>query len=204
MSQPATDPAWWNARYASRPSLWGHGPNRSVAEAFQGVPPRGRALDLACGEGRNAVWLAEQGWEATGIDFSSLALERARDLAQTRGVEVRWIEGDVTAWEPPETYDLIVVAYLHLAPEALRQAWRLAAQALAPSGELFLIGHARRNLEEGVGGPQAPSVLWEPSEVAADLEAAGLEVTLSEEVLRPVEDQSAIDARVRARRPLSA
>lgn len=199
MSKPASDATWWNARYASRPTLWGPGPNRFVAEAFQGIAPRGRALDLACGEGRNAVWLAEQGWEATGVDFSSLALERARQLAQTRGVEVRWVEADVTAWEAPEPFDLIVVAYLHLQPEALGRVWRAAAQALGREGELFLIGHARGNLSEGVGGPQDPAVLWEPSEVAHELSLAGLEVTLSEEVLRPVDGQTAVDARLRAR-----
>lgn len=200
MTQPARDPAWWNERYASRASLWGSGPNRYVAEAFDGVHAQGRALDLACGEGRNAVWLAEQGWQATGVDFSSLALERAREMARTRGVEVELIEADVTRWEAPEPFALIVVAYLHLDREPLRRTWRLAAEALAPGGELFLIGHARRNLADGVGGPQDPAVLWDPSELADDLRAAGLEVTQSEEVLRPVEDHHAIDARLRARR----
>lgn len=200
MPQPPSDAEDWNARYASRPTLWGTGPNRFVEEAYRGATPRGQALDLACGEGRNAVWLAQQGWEATGVDFSSLALERARALARERGVEVRWIEADVTAWAASEPFDLIVVAYLHLPSEALRPIWRAAAEALAPEGELFLIGHARRNLREGVGGPQDPDRLWEPSEVACDLREAGLTVTRCEEVLRPVDEAQAIDARLRARR----
>jgi SAM-dependent methyltransferase len=200
MTEPDPAAAWWNDRYASRPTLWGKGPNRFVAEAFEGLPPRGRALDLGCGEGRNAVWLAEQGWQATGVDFSSLALERGRQLALERGVEVAYVEADVTTWEAPEPFDLIVVAYLHLLPEQLSEVWPRLARALSPGGEVFLIGHARRNLSEGVGGPQDPDRLWEPSELAGALSEVGLEVTLSEEVLRPVEDKAAIDARLRARR----
>ena len=66
-----------------------------MAEAA-GLTP-GRALDVACGEGRNAVWLAEQGWQATGVDFSDVALDKARGLAEARGVEVEWVQADVIA-----------------------------------------------------------------------------------------------------------
>ncbi len=202
MATPRT-PDWWDERYSGRATLWGHGPNRYVAEAFEGLTPTGcgRALDVACGEGRNAVWLAEQGWNATGVDFSPVALERARALAADRGVSATWIEADVVSWTAPEPYALIVVAYVHLTRDALRNVWAWAAKALEPSGELFLIGHSRRNFDEGTGGPQNPAVLWDPNEVAEDLRAAGLEVTLSEHVSRPVEDsRDAIDSRLRARR----
>lgn len=195
--------AWWDARYGEAPSLWGQGPNRFVAEAFEGVRPWGnrRALDVACGEGRNAVWLAEQGWDASGVDFSLVALERAKGMARERGVEVQWIVGDLLRWEPEGPYALIVVAYLQVSRGVLSEVLARLAGALEPGGELFAIGHARRNLEHGVGGPQDPAVLWEPSELRDDLVAAGLEVEACAEVERPVEGKGvALDLRARARR----
>ena len=68
----------WDTRYAAHDLVWGAAPNRFVEEAFAAAPARGRALDLACGEGRNSIWLAERGWQVTGVDFSSVAIERAR------------------------------------------------------------------------------------------------------------------------------
>lgn len=197
----------WNERYAASELVWGAEPNRFVAEAFAGVRPQGRALDLACGEGRNAIWLAEQGWEVTGVDFSRVAIERARALAGRRGVAVRFLEADVTRWRPERgAFALVVIAYLQLPEDAMAQALEHAVAALAPGGELFAIVHARRNLAEGTGGPQDPAVLWEPEVFAAALRGLGLVVEQAEHVLRRVDDapRPAIDARIRARAPSEA
>lgn len=193
----------WNDRYAESELVWGADPNRFVAEAFGDVAARGQALDLACGEGRNTIWLAERGWQATGVDFSRIAIERARRLAARRGVDVRFIEADVTTWTPePGAYALVLVAYLQVPTDDLEKVWAVAAKALEKGGELFLIGHARRNLDEGVGGPRDRNVLWDPETIAQRLVGVGFEVDLAEHVMRPVDDspQSAIDARIRARR----
>ncbi len=206
MSDPgeATDRrARWDERYAASELVWGAEPNRFVAEAFADVPARGRALDLACGEGRNAIWLAERGWQATGVDFSAVAIDRARERAARRDVSVRFLEADVVTWEPePDAYGLVLIAYLQIPGDAFRRVLRHAARALAPGGELFAIGHAVRNLNEGTGGPQDEAVLWEPSALAAELARLGLEVTVAEHLERPVAEapRPAIDARVRARR----
>ncbi len=193
----------WNARYGATDLVWGAAPNRFVEQALRDLAPRGRALDLACGEGRNAIWLAEKGWQVTGVDFSRVAIERARKLAEQRGAAVELIEADVTSWEPePGAFALAVVTYLQVPPADRRAVWAHAARALAPGGEAFLVGHALRNLEEGTGGPQDPRVLWDPDEVADELRAAGLTVLLADEVLRPVEasETQAIDTRITARR----
>jgi SAM-dependent methyltransferase len=195
--------ASWNERYAASELVWGVDPNRFVAEAFGDVAPRGRALDLGCGEGRNAIWPAERGWRTTGVDYAEVAIDRARRLASMRGVEVSFVEADATTWKPEAgAYALVVVAYLQLPPADLRMAWACAATALAPGGELFAIGHAVRNLEEGTGGPPYPEVLWDPEAIATELRALGLEVNEAREVPRSVEGapRPAIDARIRAHR----
>jgi SAM-dependent methyltransferase len=182
--------------------LFGVEPNRFLVAEVADLPP-GRALELACGSGRNAVWLAEQGWRVTGVDFSDVALEQARALAADRGVEVEWVEGDVLEWEPPAgAFDLVAVLYLQLPADERGEALARAAAAVAPGGTLLVVGHDLENLNGGYGGPKDPRVLFTADEVAAELD--GLRVEKAERVLRPVETEdgevNAIDALVRARR----
>ena len=178
----------WNARYAATDLLWSAGPNRFVAEELEGRTPQGRALDLACGEGRNAIWLAEQGWRVTAVDFSDVAIERARKLAESRGVDVEWLCADLASYEPPAgAFQLILISYLQLPETELRRVLARAAAALVPAGELLMIGHARRNLSEGVGGPQDPAMLWTPDGIDGALRALGLRVERCEHVQRSVD-----------------
>jgi len=196
----------WDARYAASDLVWGAGPNRFVEAELGGAAPRGRALDLACGEGRNAIWLAERGWRVTAVDFSEVAIARGRELAGRRGVEIEWRCEDLAAYAaPPAAFGLVLIAYLQVPWAAMQAALALADGALAPSGELMMIGHARRNLEEGIGGPQHPAVLWQPAELERELTGRGLVVDRCDEVRRPVDTpdgpREAIDVLVRARRP---
>ena len=190
----------WNRRYAERQLLWSEGPNRLLAAEAAALAP-GRALDLACGEGRNAIWLAERGWKVTAVDFAEVALDKARRLADARGVELELVLADLVDWRPPRlAYDLVVVLYLQL-PRAERQlVLGRAAAAVAPGGTALLLGHDARNLDEGHGGPGDPTVLWTAAAVASELR--GLEVERAETVLREVEgaDRPALDTLVRARR----
>ncbi|MEZ5144272.1 MAG: class I SAM-dependent methyltransferase [Acidimicrobiales bacterium] len=194
----------WNQRYATAEYVWRAEPNVFVAADAAGLPP-GRALDLACGEGRNAVWLAEQGWTATGVDFSDAGIAKAQRLAADRGVEVTWEVADVLAWTPPpEGFDLVVVAYLQLPAAARRRAMAVAAAGVAPGGTLLVVAHDTRNLAEGTGGPQHAEVLYTPAEVVADLAATGTDLVIerAETVERSVDgaDRPALDCLVRARR----
>jgi 2-polyprenyl-3-methyl-5-hydroxy-6-metoxy-1,4-benzoquinol methylase len=193
----------WDDRYAAQELLWSAEPNRFLAEELRGVPPRGRALDLACGEGRNAIWLAKRGWIVTAIDYSSVAVGRARRLAAAQHVDVEWIETDVTSFAPAAgAFQLVIIAYLHLLQSSRRKVLAHAASALSPGGTLFMIGHARLNLTQGVGGPQRSDLLWEPSEIRREVTALGLTVQRAEHVRRPVETaagiQDAIDTLLRA------
>ena len=104
----------WDERYQGESLVWSAEPNRFLVAELEGVPP-GRALDVACGGGRNTVWLAEQGWTVTGVDFSEVGLDKARRLAAARGVSVTWELADVSDYAPVrEHFDLVIVLYLHL------------------------------------------------------------------------------------------
>ena len=193
----------WNARYAQKELLWTAAPNRRFAEEVAGLAP-GRALDLACGEGRNAVWLAERGWEVTGVDFSDVALAKAAQLATSRGVEVEWVVADVLEYEPePRAYDLVAVLYLQLPRDELLPAVRGAANAVAPGGTLVVLAHDTTNLTAGHGGPKNASVLYTAEDVVPELRELAVERAEAIERTVPLPDGEAvaIDAFVRARRP---
>jgi SAM-dependent methyltransferase len=193
----------WNARYAQKELLWTAEPNRRFAAEVEGLAP-GRALDVACGEGRNAVWLAERGWRVTGGDFSDVAIEKAAALAAARGVEVEWVVDDVVAYAPERgAFDLVAVLYLQLPHDELAAALRHAARALAPGGTIVVLGHDSTNLTDGYGGPKDPAVLFTPEDVVGEL--GGLAVERAEKVRRTVPldggEAVAVDALVRAGRP---
>jgi SAM-dependent methyltransferase len=192
----------WDRRYRGTELVWTAQPNRFVVEELGELPP-GRALDLGSGEGRNAVWLAEGGWQVTAVDFSSVALDKARRLAQARGVTVDWVLADLYGYRPePGAYHLVLVAYLHLSPLERVAVLAGAVGALAPGGTLLVIGHDLANLTQGVGGPQDPAVLYTPEAIVAELD--GLTVHRAERVRRPVdtapEPGLAVDTLVRATR----
>ena len=200
--RPGFARADWDARYAQKELVWTARPNRLFADEVAGLEP-GRALDVACGEGRNAVWLAEQGWDVTGVDFSEVALGKAAELARARGVEVEWVAADALDHEPRAgAFDLVAVLYLQLPRDELTRALRHAARAVAPGGTLVVIGHDTRNLADGYGGPRDASVLCTPADVVASLD--GLTVERAETVERTVPHDAgeavALDAFVRAAR----
>jgi SAM-dependent methyltransferase len=192
---------FWDERYRAMPSVWGAGPNRWVEQELGERPP-GTAVDLACGEGRNAIWLAGRGWRVTGVEFSRVALEKAAAAERHATVDghIDWVEADATTYVAPEPVDLVVICYLQLPAELRRSAVRCAAESLAPGGTLLVVGHDSRNLTDGTGGPQDASVLFTAADVAGDLDGTDLRVEKAEEVLRPVAsaERPAIDALLRA------
>jgi SAM-dependent methyltransferase len=195
--------AEWNERYAATELVWGAGPNQFLEREAEDLRP-GRALDLATGEGRNAIWLARQGWRVTGVDFSDVALGKARQIAAAAGVDIEWVHADVVEYEPErEGFDLVTILYLHLDPPERRTVLGRASGAVAPGGTLLLVGHDLDNLTRGYGGPQDPERLWVAAEVAREVQ--GLEIEHAGQVVRRVAIETgtveAIDTLVRARRP---
>lgn len=173
----------WDERYSASELVWSREPNRFVATELVDLPP-GTAVDLAAGEGRNAIWLASRGWSATAVDFSQVALDKGARLAGD--LDVTWVRADATTWQPPEAVDLVVMAYFQVPAEDRRRAVRGAATMLAPGGTLLLVAHDSTNLAEGTGGPQDPAVLMSAEDVLADLEGIEVEVVRAERVAREV------------------
>jgi len=205
------DAAAWDERYAASGLVWGASPNRFLPPEVSELQP-GRALDLACGEGRNAVWLASVGWDVTAVDFSRVALEKGRSLATEAGVQVDFVVGDVTGHVPAaDAYDLVVIFYLQLVRSERLAVLERAVRALAPGGTLLVVAHDRANLERGHGGPQDPAVLPTAPMLVSELRevpaGASLEVVRASERERPVETDAgpavAIDCLVRVRRPMA-
>ena len=176
----------WDARYGTA-GVWSREPNAWVAETLGHLDP-GTAVDLAAGEGRNALWLAGLGWEVTAVDFSAVGLETGRARAGELGVDIEWVTADATTWVSPQQVDLVVIAYLQLPAADLARAISNAAGYLAPGGTLALINHDRANT---VGGPQDPAVLTTVDELRAA--ATGLDIVRCEQVERVTPNGTATD-----------
>jgi SAM-dependent methyltransferase len=198
----------WNEKWRGRLTEARHAetigqPNRFLASVAEGLTP-GLALDLACGAGRNAVWLAENGWRVVGVDFSQDGLAAARMLAEEHGVEVELREADLLEYEAdPGAFDLVLVLYLQLPEGERRLVLERAAAAVTPGGKLLLVGHDATNLTHGYGGPKDPRVLYTAEEIVDEL--PGLRIERAERVERPVVtdegERIALDALVLAHRP---
>lgn len=198
------DASEWDDRYRDSALVWSAGPNQFVEQVCSGLPP-GRVIDLAAGEGRNALWLASLGWHATAVDFSAVALDKARQIAERHGVALTTEVADLTTYEPvPGGYDLVIVAYLQLPADQLDPILTRAAAAVAAGGTFLLINHDLSNLEGGHGGPQHPAVLTTPEQVVAAV--GGTVVIERAEVVErhvstPEGERTALDTLVVGRAP---
>lgn len=180
------EPESWEERYAGDGRHWSGAPNpQLVAEASNLTP--GTAMDVGCGEGADVIWLAQQGWETTGIDFSANGLARAAQHAEQAGVSERtsWRQADARTLSVAEPgADLVTTHYLHPAAGAMPEVMQRLAAAVAPGGHLLVVGHART--------PQhpAPSAAHKQAMFrAADLLPAvpeGFEVRVAEQRPRTV------------------
>jgi len=190
MEEDATrGPQAWDVRYEAK-RVWSKEPNRFLVEVVSGLEP-GRALDLGAGEGRNAIWLGERGWEVTAVDFSAVGIARGRADAADRGVEVDWRVQDVRRLRTlPGSFDLVLILYLHLPLEQLYKVFALAATSLASGGYVLVVGHDLENLTQGYGGPRDPEVLY-TGEIM-DRAFPDLRLRRNERVVREVETEEGI------------
>ncbi len=199
----------WDERYAAADLVWSAEPNRFVAELISPLTP-GTAVDIAAGEGRNAIWLAQQGWTVTATDYSSVAVERMRaraaELLGTETARLTPLVADATVAAPggPAAYDLALFSYLQLPPADWKVALRNGVQAVRPGGHVLVIGHSARNLTEGWGGPSMREVLYDPDEVVDAVDGLPVALEHADIRVRPVETEDgpreALDTVVMLRR----
>ncbi len=162
---------WWNEVWGAEEEV-SSAPDAVLVSEIGNLSP-GRALEIACGAGANAIWLAQQGWSVTAVDYSKTAIERARALAVEKGVNIDFLVADATTYQPQGTYDLVASFYIQLFPEQRAKMLANAADALAPEGILLFVSHDR-------SGPppdweeEFMATLTTPGEVVAEL--TGLEI----------------------------
>ncbi|HQT00590.1 MAG: SAM-dependent methyltransferase [Hydrogenophilales bacterium 16-64-46] len=158
---------FWNTRYATEEYVFGTAPNVFLASQAHCLKPGQTALAIADGEGRNGVWLAQQGLKVHAIDFSPAALAKAGKLAAERGVEVEFEQADVLNWSWPEAaYDIVVAIFIQFVPPPERE--RIIEgirRTLKPGGTLILQGYTPKQIEYGTGGPPSVANMY----VEADL-----------------------------------
>jgi SAM-dependent methyltransferase len=152
----------WEGRFAAPDYIFGKGPNYFLAACKPLLPRSGRALAVADGEGRNGVWLAEQGLEVVSIDFSPSAQEKARALARERGVALAVEQVDVHDWSyPPAAFDVVAEIFTQFSTPAERaRKWEGMRRTLKPGGLLIIAGYRPKQLEYGTGGPKAVENLY--------------------------------------------
>lgn len=145
----------WNQRFSDADYVFGTAPNAFLSGQGPLLRPGMRALAIADGEGRNGVWLAEQGLDVLSIDFSPVALRKARRLAEQRGVRIETQQADLKRWDwEPERFDVVAAIFIQFAGPDLRAAiFRGIAETLRPGGLLLLQGYRPEQLGYGTGGP---------------------------------------------------
>ncbi len=135
----------WEFRYAETPQRWSGRANVTLVDLVSGLAP-GRAVDLGCGEGGDAIWLARQGWTVTGVDISPTAVARARAAATEAGLaaeRARFVAHDLSTWEPEGDVDLVTASFFHSREELPRtQVLRRAAARVVRGGHLAIVSHA--------------------------------------------------------------
>ncbi|MDQ3609500.1 MAG: methyltransferase domain-containing protein [Actinomycetota bacterium] len=167
--KPLTSPdvaADWDRRYSEQELVFSAEPTSILVELAGGLPS-GRALDLGAGEGRNTLWLAQQGWRVTAVDFSRAGLAKAEGRARASGLEINCVHADLREHQPPvQAFDLVLIAFVHPLPAQRPTIFRRAADAVAPGGHLLAVGRDLSDCDSGYGGPPDPQRRYTPERLA--------------------------------------
>lgn len=187
------DATTWNERYRAA-TVWSGEPNEALVAHVPRLDGEAgtradasahRALDLGCGEGADALWLASQGWDVTGVDWAGVALDRAREAAAESGLHARFVEGEATdgaflaSLSPTGTFDLITVGFMHPEPEERAEIFAHLPGLVAPGGHLFVLTHDPEHGSRGFPGPPPHRLLSAESVIEAMDLPEGFEVQVS-------------------------
>ena len=175
----------WDERYAIEEFLYGEQPNTFLSEQAHRLKPKSEILMLCEGEGRNGVFLAEQGHYVTGIDASAVGLEKAQQLARKKGVQIKTQVIDLSDYSfEANRWDAIVSIFAHLNPELSAQVHQQVVTALKPSGLFILEAYRPEQLNYGTGGPPRAELMM--TREGLTQECSGLDFMLLNETVRPV------------------
>ncbi len=171
---------FWDERYGGSDRVWSGRPNQRLVEQTAGLTP-GHAADIGCGEGADAIWLAEQGWDVTALDVSRVALDRTAQHAIERGVDrrVRVGEYDVLSGHPPRPprrtrgFDLVSAHYMHVPREDFEGVYRRLAAGVAPGGRLLVVAHHPDDVHSGARRPHGPGLMFPPEQLLDALGVGG-------------------------------
>jgi SAM-dependent methyltransferase len=199
------DADFWNERYRSARHVWSGNPNPQLVAEIVDVRP-GRALDVGCGEGADAIWLARQGWKVLATDISSVALERGAEHARVSDLRaagrIEWRQADLLLSPPePHSFDLVSAQFMHLPAEPRTRLFASLAASVRVGGTLLVVGHHPSDLATGVPRPPMPELFYTADEVAGLLDDSwvvvvnearprsattpdGVEVTIHDAIMR--------------------
>ena len=167
----AMDENFWDERYRSADQVWSGRPNATLVSEAAGLAP-GRALDIGAGEGADAIWLAERGWDVVAVDISSVALERGRRRAEVVGVadRITWVHTDVLVDDlPVGPFDLVASHYTHLASADRTALFSRCFDAVAPAGTVLIVAHHPSDLDTPIRRPPRPELFYTAEEIAAQV-----------------------------------
>lgn len=191
------DKDYWEAH-------WDRGVERPIAPPHPALAAElsasvaGTALDAGCGEGAEAIWLASNGWKTTAADISARALDVARERAGAAGVDVEWIQADLSAWSPESPFDLVTTFYAHPTIPQLEFYDRIG-QWVRPGGTLLIVGHLQAEHGHAHEAPAEASIT--PDSVATRLSAAGWSIHTAAVRERTLNDRPLRDVVVLATKP---
>lgn len=176
----------WNERYSSESYAYGKNPNDFLVSMIERLPT-GKILCLAEGEGRNAVWLAEQGNEVTAVDASDVGLQKANKLAKARGVEITTVHADLAAYDiGKQQWDAIISIFCHLPPVLRRDVHHRCVTGLCDNGIMLLEAYTPSQLAYKTGGPPTAEMMMDAGSLSSELD--GLEFLHLQECVRDIHE----------------
>lgn len=182
-NNPPSDEKSWDEFYQSHDALWSGNANPQLVKEISELPPR-TALDAGCGEGGDAIWLAQKGWQVTGLDFAETALRRAADNAVKADPEladrITWAQADLTTWQPSRQFDLVTSHFMHLPTRLREPVFTSLAAAVAPGGTLLIVGHHPSDMQSAVARPDLPDWYFTAEDIADTLDPALWDVLVAE------------------------